>query len=115
MVVVRDAAISQLRRGVLEYCVLALLADDERYSYEIVTALGELDGLVTSEGTLYPLLSRLRKERTVETTWRESATGPPRRYYRLTSTGRAQLSAFASEWVRFRDSVDAVLKTGAQT
>jgi PadR family transcriptional regulator, regulatory protein PadR len=114
MVAVRDVAISQLRRGVLEFCVLALLAEGERYSFEIVTALGERDGLVTSEGTLYPLLSRLRKERTVETTWRESAAGPPRRYYRLTPSGRALLDAFASEWGRFRDSVDALLKTGPQ-
>jgi PadR family transcriptional regulator PadR len=113
MVAVREAAISQLRRGVLEFCVLALLAEGERYSFEIVTALGERDGLVTSEGTLYPLLSRLRKERTVETTWRESAAGPPRRYYRLTPTGRALLDAFVAEWARFRDSVDTVLETGA--
>jgi PadR family transcriptional regulator PadR len=114
MVVIRETAISQLRRGALEFCVLALLSDGERYSFEIVTALGERDGLVTSEGTLYPLLSRLRKEGSVETTWRESAAGPPRRYYRLTPTGKALLQAFASEWVRFRDSVDTLLATGAQ-
>ncbi|MBO0844642.1 MAG: PadR family transcriptional regulator [Nocardioides sp.] len=115
MVAVRETAISQLRRGVLEFCVLALLSDGEHYSFEIVTALSERDGLVTSEGTLYPLLSRLRKEGTVETTWRESAAGPPRRYYRLTPTGRALLQAFSSEWARFRDSVDALLETGAPT
>lgn len=109
---IREAAVSQLRRGVLEFCVLALLADGERYSFEIVTALGERDGLVTSEGTLYPLLSRLRKEGTVETSWRESQSGPPRRYYQLTPTGRALLEAFASEWTRFRDSVDSLLRTG---
>lgn len=115
MVAIRETAISQLRRGVLEFCVLALLTDGERYSFEIVTALGELDGLVTSEGTLYPLLSRLRKEGTVETTWRESPSGPPRRYYRLTATGRAVLAAFTEEWMRFRGSVDALLKTGVTT
>jgi PadR family transcriptional regulator PadR len=60
MVPVREAAISQLRRGVLEFCVLALLRDTERYAYEIVHALSLADGLVTTEGTLYPLLSRLR-------------------------------------------------------
>ncbi len=106
---IRESSISQLRRGVLEFCVLALLRDTERYSFEIVRALGQSDGLVTTEGTLYPLLSRLRKDGVVQTTWRESASGPPRRYYRLTPTGQAQLSAFATEWTRFRDSVDVLL------
>lgn len=110
---VSDTAISQLRRGVLEFCVLALLREGERYGFEIVRTLAQADGLVTTEGTLYPLLGRLRKEGVVDTTWRESPSGPPRRYYRLTSAGNALLSGFAVEWVRFRDSVDAVLETGA--
>lgn len=101
--------VSQLRRGVLEYCVLALLTEDERYSYDLVHALGATDGLVTSEGTLYPLLSRLRKEGYVATRWRESTSGPPRRYYRLTDLGRARLQAFVAEWTRFRDSVDGLI------
>jgi PadR family transcriptional regulator, regulatory protein PadR len=107
---VEVSSISQLRRGVLEYCVLALLRGTERYSYEIVHALGEADGLVTTEGTLYPLLSRLRKDALVTTTWRESETGPPRRYYRLTPSGEARLATFLGEWSRFRDSVDTLLE-----
>lgn len=106
------SSISQLRRGILEFCVLGLLRDSERYSYEIVHALSELSGLVTSEGTLYPLLGRLRKDGAVDTTWRESAVGPPRRYYTLTPDGQARLSAFTFEWANFRDSVDAVLQIG---
>ena len=113
MVAIGEGVISQLRRGVLEFCVLALLRDDERYGFEIVRALSEANGLVTSEGTVYPLLSRLRKEGVVETTWRESPSGPPRRYYRLTAAGQALLAAFTAEWVRFRKSVDALLETGA--
>lgn len=109
-----DGAMSQMRRGVLEFCVLALLREDERYGFEIVRALSQADGLVTTEGTLYPLLGRLRKDGVVETSWRESPSGPPRRYYRLTSAGRALLGGFAVEWVRFRDSVDALLETGAR-
>ena len=109
----RDAALPQLRRGVLEFCVMALLREDERYAFELVRTLGEADGLVTSEGTLYPLLGRLRREGVVETTWRESPTGPPRRYYRLTPTGRERLAAFTTEWARFRASVDTILETGA--
>ena len=97
---VRETAISQLRRGVLEFCVLALLRDGERYSYELVRALGDADGLVTTEGTLYPLLGRLRRD------------GDSRRYYRLTPDGQAALGGFAVEWTRFRDSVDALLGNG---
>jgi PadR family transcriptional regulator PadR len=65
--------------------------------------------LVTSEGTVYPLLARLRQEGLVETTWRESSQGPPRRYYRLTADGHQALDAFMAQWRRFRDAIDAVL------
>lgn len=86
--------------------MLALLTEDERYGFELVRALGEVDGMVTSEGTIYPLLSRLRRDGLVETTWRESSQGPPRRYYQATEAGNAALAAFASEWLRFREAVD---------
>ena|SRR5436189_4673165 len=102
----QDALLAQMRKGTLQYCVLALLADDQRYGFDLVRALAETDGMVTSEGTIYPLLSRLRRDGLVETEWRESSSGPPRRYYRLTSAGRAALAAFRDEWGRFRDAVD---------
>src|SRR5678815_3354570 len=95
-----------MRRGTLQYCVLALLAGEERYGFDLVRALAEVDGMVTSEGTIYPLLSRLRRDGLVATTWQESTSGPPRRYYRLTDPGRAALDAFALEWSRFRQAVD---------
>jgi PadR family transcriptional regulator PadR len=95
-----------MRRGTLQYCVLALLADDERYAFDLVRSLAEVDGMVTSEGTIYPLLGRLRREGLVESDWRESTAGPPRRYYRLTSTGEDALAQFTREWARFRDAVD---------
>lgn len=103
-----DQAVTQLRRGVLEHCVLALLQDDERYGYDLVTELSEA-GLLASEGTIYPLLSRLRKEELVQTSWRESPSGPPRRYYALTDRGRAALAEFTRSWTDFRASVDQVL------
>lgn len=103
-------ALSQLRRGVLEYCVLALLRDSERYGFEIVRTLSDVDGMVTSEGTLYPLLSRLRREDLVTTTWRESESGPPRRYYSLTDAGSKAVLEFTSDWTRFREAVDALLQ-----
>jgi PadR family transcriptional regulator, regulatory protein PadR len=101
--------LSQLRRGIVEYCVLALLRDGERYGFELVRELSESAGLVTSEGTIYPLLTRLRKDQLVTTTWRESESGPPRRYYRLTESGHTALATFVKDWARFRDSVDTIL------
>jgi PadR family transcriptional regulator, regulatory protein PadR len=102
----QEALLTQMRRGTLQYCVLALLAEEERYGFDLVRALAEADGMVTSEGTIYPLLSRLRRDGLVESTWQESQSGPPRRYYRLTESGRAALEGFKREWDRFRDAVD---------
>ncbi len=109
MVVAQDV-LSQLRRGALEYCVLGLLARDEHYGFALVRRLGALDGMVTGEGTLYPLLSRLQKDGRVVSTWRDSDSGgPPRKYYAITDTGRRALDDFATEWSRFRDTVDSIL------
>jgi len=96
----------------LEYCVLALLAREERYGFDIVRTLGEVDGMVTAEGTLYPLLSRLRKDGRVTTTWRDSAAGPPRKYYAITQEGRRALANFIEEWQRFRTAVESLLAKG---
>src|SRR5580658_2891416 len=101
---------TQMRRGAIEYCVLALLRDRDRYGFELTRALSNADGLVTSEGTIYPLLARLRQDGLVETSWHESPQGPPRRYYRLTKDGRAGLDAFIVQWRQFRDAVDVVLE-----
>jgi PadR family transcriptional regulator PadR len=100
-----------LRRGTLEFCVLALLADGERYGVELVRQLAAESVLTTSEGTLYPLLSRLRRAGWVATSWREAPAGPPRRYYTLTPEGRAALERFRSQWVSFRDAVDRTVGT----
>ncbi|MCD6639436.1 MAG: PadR family transcriptional regulator [Nocardioides sp.] len=105
-----SSALTQLRRGVLEHCVLALLESGERYGYDLV---GELSaaGLVASEGTIYPLLSRLRKGGLVATTWRDSPDGPQRRYYSATPEGSAALADFRASWQAFRSSVDTILAT----
>lgn len=102
----QDKLLTQMRRGTLEFCVLALLREEERYAFDLVKTLGESDGMVTSEGTIYPLLSRLRRDGLVTTTWEESPSGPPRRYYRLTPKGDKALAGFIDEWRRFRDAVD---------
>ena len=111
MVAAGDRLLAQMRRGTLQYCVLALLRDEERYGLDLVKAL---DGMVTSEGTIYPLLSRLRRDGHVSTTWEESPSGPPRRYYRLTAKGQQALGEFVQEWQRFRDAVDQFVEGGSR-
>lgn len=105
-------ALSQLRRGVLEYCVLSLLDEEPLYGFDLVRRLSENEVMVTSEGTVYPLLSRLRRDGWVSTSWAESEAGPPRRYYAVTPDGRRALGVFAADWRRFRDAVDALLPGG---
>ena len=104
--------LTQMRRGALPYCVLALLRDEQRYGVEIIRLLAGVDGMVTSEGTIYPLLSRLRRQGLVETAWQESTSGPPRRYYGLTAGGRQALEAFGAEWERFSDAVKYFIGKG---
>ena len=90
--------ISQLRRGVLELCVLRFLQSTPSYGYEIVSAFDPRGPLATSENTIYPLLRRLKAERLLETYAEESPSGPPRQYYRLTAQGRQHLTALENEW-----------------
>jgi PadR family transcriptional regulator, regulatory protein PadR len=101
---------TQMRKGALEFCVLALLRRQPRYGFELVQALSRVDGMLTSEGTIYPLLSRLRRDGLVETQWQESANGPPRRYYRLTENGNCALAAFQEEWATFSRAVDTIVR-----
>jgi PadR family transcriptional regulator PadR len=104
---------TELRRGTIAFCVLALLDERERYAVELVGALTDSQALAAGAGTIYPLLSRLREDDLVVTTWKESPAGPPRRYYRLTPAGRRSLEAFRGEWAQFRDAVDLLLTKGA--
>jgi PadR family transcriptional regulator PadR len=107
-----EKLLAQMRRGSIEYCVLALLQGEPRYGLDITRELAAADGLVTSEGTVYPLLTRLRRDGLVESFWQESDAGPPRRYYRITDDGRAALVAFIGQWNKFRDAVDGILSEG---
>ncbi len=102
--------VAQLRKGSLELCMLALLANEERYGYQIAQGLTGSEGLAVSEGTIYPLLSRLQREGLIESEWRESPAGPPRKYYRLTPTGRAVLEAQALAWEHFSRGVNGILE-----
>lgn len=101
--------LAQMRRGVVEHCVLALLGRGEWYAVELVQELNE-HGLIISEGTVYPLLSRLRKHGLVRTTWRESESGPPRRYYRLDEQGAAAVARFTEDWASLSKSVERIIR-----
>src|SRR3989442_14987450 len=87
-----DGLVTQIRKGALEYCVLALLVGRSRYAFELIESLAST-GMLTSEGTIYPLFSRLRRDGLVDTERRESSGGPPPRYYRLTAEGKRALKA----------------------
>ena len=100
---------SQIRRGTLELCVLALIAQKPRYGYDLVSALERWELLATTEGTLYPLLRRLQREGKVEASWQESAAGPPRKYYRLTPHGRDLLERMAADWTELSEAVRETL------
>ncbi len=105
-----EAWVAQLYRGSLELCMLALLAKGERYGYEIAQALSQTDGLMVGEGTIYPLLSRLQREGLVESRWHESPAGPPRKYYRLTPSGKAALAAMSARWATFSAEVNRIVQ-----
>ena len=89
---------------------MAMLARRQMYGFELVRTL-QTNGLATSMGTIYPLLSRLHRDGMV-TTHQQSAAGPARRYYQLTPAGRRALDEFVTHWHGFRDSVDRLLTTG---
>lgn len=100
---------AQLRRGVVEHCVLALLSQGERYGFDIARTLTETHGLEMSEGTLYPLLARLDRQGLVSHTWRSSTEGPSRRYYSITDAGTRSLEEFKRYWEVFKQYVDNIL------
>jgi PadR family transcriptional regulator PadR len=101
--------LTELRRGVLGPCVLALLAERPRFGLEIVRDLAAADGLLTSEGTVYPLLNRLRDAGLVTSEWRDNEGERARRYYLITDAGEQHLVAFADAWSRFSSTVAQVL------
>jgi len=89
---------NQLRKGVLELCILNDIRNRKMYGYEIVRRLRKIDGLIISEGAIYPILSRLKRQRLVETSIQESAEGPPRKYYKLTNEGEEMAAQMNAYW-----------------
>lgn len=98
--------VTQLRKGILEFCVLKSLEDAPLYGYDIVRQLGTLEVLVISEGTIYPILSRLRKDGLLKTYLEESPEGPARKYYTLTSRGKDMLRQMRQVWTTMNEGVD---------
>jgi len=102
-----EAVQVQLKKGVLELCVLALLSRADSYAYEIASRLAE--GIDMGEGTIYPLMRRMQDDGLVETYLVESTAGPSRKYYRLTEAGRASFASQKDAWRDFVGAVDAIL------
>jgi PadR family transcriptional regulator PadR len=98
-----------MRKGAIEFCVLALLRLEDRYGLELARDLSGDGGLLASEGTLYPLLNRLYGEGLVDTYLVDSPSGAARRYYRITKAGERALDDFVPQWKAFRDVVDETL------
>ena len=102
---------SQLLRGVLDVCLLAVIADDPAYGYEMTRRLEERGLDVVGEGSIYPALARLERDGLVEWYREASNGGPPRKYYRLSPAGTKALTRWSAEWERTRSAVDRVLRT----
>jgi PadR family transcriptional regulator PadR len=98
---------AQMRKGVLEYCILIILNSKPLYASDIINALKEAKMIVV-EGTLYPLLTRLKNTGLLAYRWEESALGPPRKYYELTDSGRNFLAELEASWTELVEAVNKV-------
>ena len=98
-----------MRKGVLEFCILSVLKDDDAYVAEILDTLKDAKLLVV-EGTIYPLLTRLKNVGLLNYRWEESTSGPPRKYYGLTETGKLFLNELNTTWTELQDAVNIVTK-----
>ena len=102
-----DNAKAQMRKGMLEYCTLMILAKKEAYASQIIHLLKEAE-LIVVEGTLYPLLNRLKKENMLQYRWEESTQGPPRKYYEITSEGLEFLELLNTSWNSLTESIEKI-------
>src|SRR5258705_13676525 len=95
---------SAIRKGLLEFLILRIVSTDKVYVADMLKKLGTTD-FATQEGTLYPLLSKMRREGLVDYEWRESEAGPPRKYYTLTAKGNAQLADLDEYWKHINKTI----------
>lgn len=104
--------ISQVRRGVLEFSILLLIEQRPRYGYDLISALRAWEPLAITEGTLYPLLRRLEKDGVILSYWGESENGPPRKFYRLSDLGKAQVDEMKADWHTLVHSIHQIETEG---
>jgi PadR family transcriptional regulator, regulatory protein PadR len=102
-----DNAKAQMRKGVLEYCIMAILAKQDAYASDIIQLLKEAD-LMVVEGTLYPLLTRLKNAELLKYRWEESTQGPPRKYYTITEDGLKFINDLDKSWEDLVNSVNMI-------
>jgi PadR family transcriptional regulator PadR len=98
---------AQMRKGILEYCILSILAKGEAYPSEIIDKLKNSQMIVV-EGTLYPLLTRLKNADVLQYRWEESTSGPPRKYYKLTTAGESFLKELSTTWLELSQAVEKI-------
>ncbi|GHV51000.1 PadR family transcriptional regulator [Bacteroidia bacterium] len=98
---------SQMRKGILEYCILLLLNEEMAYTSDIIQKLQEAK-LIVVEGTLYPLLTRLKNSELLGYQWIESTQGPPRKYYQLTEKGKSFLNELESSWQELHETIEHI-------
>jgi PadR family transcriptional regulator PadR len=99
---------AQMRKGILEFCILSVLAQGDAYTNDIIQKLKEAQ-LIVVEGTLYPLLTRLKNDGLLQYRWEESQAGPPRKYYALTEIGHQFLQELTKTWNELVDSVNKII------
>ncbi|MEL4308738.1 PadR family transcriptional regulator [Joostella sp. CR20] len=100
---------AQMRKGVLEYCILSIIQNEDKYASEILETLKDAKMLVV-EGTIYPLLTRLKNAGLLSYRWEESTSGPPRKYYTLTENGKLFLKELNATWDELKNAVNLVTK-----
>ncbi|MBS1594148.1 MAG: PadR family transcriptional regulator [Bacteroidetes bacterium] len=105
---------AQMRKGVLELCILAILSQGEKYPSDIIEVMKEAHLLIV-EGTLYPLLTRLKNDGLLTYRWVESTSGPPRKYFTLTDDGRKFLAEMSAAYTELNQSVDKILNNSNQS
>ena len=105
---------AQMRKGVLEFCILSILQNEDAYTSEILEHLKSAK-LIVVEGSIYPLLTRLKNTGLLNYRWEESTSGPPRKYYGLTETGKLFLKELNSTWSDLVKAVDLVTTTKSTT
>src|SRR6056297_2677725 len=98
---------AQMKKGVLEFCILSILSKQDYYASDIIKALKEAKMIVV-EGTLYPLLTRQKNAGLLSYRWEESTQGPPRKYYTLTDNSKAYLKELKKSWAELDDAVNSI-------